>query len=244
MNDQQIREVITAWLDGKEIECWCGDELRLTVKFPNLPRLTYRWRINEPKLELPPRPSEEQLLDWGVRIAGDVPRVPKKGEQFCNGDATDVFIEGESGWVVDRVYGGLRWIVGPDPYAEAKKAWQDGELQYESFHGGWKDWLHPDINWNAFSPCALRRKPKEPQGKWVECEVFERDGWCVFNALNPFGTNYQIPIDNAQSIKGFGGYLYDGRWSLRMKSENNPPTNGAVIRKPDAVRFWVTEGGK
>ena len=180
------------------------------------------------KRDYPPRPTEEQLLEWGVRIVGDEPRLPKVGESFVS-DSCEA-------WIKHSAYPAStpRWIVEPDPYAEAKRAFKDGELQYESFHGGWKDWFYPDINWNAFSPCALRRKPKEPQGKWVECDVREVEDCYLFTAPNKLSRL----ITDAPSVKGFGGYCYDGVCKGELEWTN--VSDGLVIRKPTSVRFWVT----
>ena len=237
MNDQQIREVMTAWLGGREIEILNRDgSVYRAVKFPKLPNLCCHCRIKKP--DYPPRPTDEQLLDWGVRIVGDEPMVPKAGERYVSHTGQSVSLY-QWGGGLDAVFHKRRWIVQPDPYAEARKAYRDGLLQVLQMP--MKEWT----NWHDLSddppdydcpPEHYRRKPKE-QGKWVECEAREVEDCYLFTAPNKVVTH----LASAPSIKGFGGYCYDGRWSLRLKSENNPPTNGAVIIKPEKVRFWATE---
>ena len=234
MNEQQIREVMTAWLDGKEIEADATSNCVIYVRFPELPPIGCEWRI---KQNYPPRPTDEQLLDWGVRIVGDEPRVPKAGERYVSHTGKSVSLY-QWGGGLDAVFHKRRWIVEHDPYAEARKAWRDDELQYMPRNGNlWINWTWPRAAAPAWTlpPEHYRRKPKEPQGKWVECEVREVEDCYLFTAPNKLSRL----VTDAPSIKGFGGYLYDGRWSLRMKSENNPPTNGAVTRKPEKVRFWA-----
>ena len=242
MNDQQIREVMQAWLDGKAIEVLKDGCLIGVVKFPKTPFAFCEWRIKEPKLEVPPRPTDEQLLEWGVRIVGDEPRVPEAGERYVSHTGQSVSLY-QWGGGLDAVFHKRRWIVEPDPYAEARKAYRDRELQVLQMPmNEWTNWhdLSDDPPYYDIPPHNYRRKPKEPQGKWVECDVVEVEGCYLFTAPNKVVTH----LASAPSIKGFGGYCYDGRWSLKLKSDNNPPTNGAVIIKPEKVRFWVTEGGK
>ena len=52
MNDQQLREVMTAWLNGKTIEFRrCDGTFVGDVRFPDLPPMGREWRIKEPKKE-------------------------------------------------------------------------------------------------------------------------------------------------------------------------------------------------
>jgi len=129
-----------------------------------LPNIPISKPLPEP-LPLPPKPSDERLVDWGMMIDGEC-RVPVRGEWYVSPHdgcpMKCIYIE----WVSKSMFGGRRWILITDPYAHAKQAFRDKELRVDdngyAVQRIWQDWQ----NYNMpplydLPPENYSRKPKE-----------------------------------------------------------------------------------
>lgn len=96
-----------------------------------------------------------------------------------------------------------------DPYAEAKAAFADGELQVNPPSGGWVDWpqrYFPGMEWK---PHELRRRPT--YNGWIEW----KGGEC--------------PIPHAKAVE------WEVQWEVRLRK----PTEGAITgAESSAVDAW------
>ena len=100
-----------------------------------------------------------------------------------------------------------------DPYAEARAAFADGELQVKQWDGSWIDTPRPGfVLWHSFKPSDFRRRPKD-------------DGWISWP-----GGECPIPWANA------GEYEAKARGGSRYTLE--PDTSAKALDWRDTGADW------
>jgi hypothetical protein len=93
-----------------------------------------------------------------------------------------------------------------DPYAEAKEAWRDGELQVHVEREIWEDWGSlTEPAWKCFDPKDFRRKPKTGLS-FVEVLPHFKEGGKIRHsdwgeATTQKGESYSIPCEHLAENK-------------------------------------------
>ena len=175
------------------------------------------------KKDWPPKPTEEQLKELGMRIVGDKPRKPAKDELYATSTLDIPMSSGCFDWISQGVTPnqgvaqGLRWILERVPEPKPKSGWVECAVTL----GNSNAWMVECDN--------------IPHLRTPRLSLYKAMGYKGFGGIR-YAENPKVWHYDLGSTIGSGDE--NGPRAVCAKDQECRPAT------PEAVRFWVERGEK